>query len=727
MSGIEGNGDAYLKLRNRRGEQIDLNAFKGGIEKNEKNTSVFEKFDIDQDGKLDEKEANTLKEFLLDHAGDNGILSKREVKSASIFGKSRKDVKNFYAGLRDMYSQQVAINEKAAQQQAVHAEQEPVEELPEEPVIEEIIEEPVEEETPPQQEEKPQNTQQNTSHQYKVNYKDTWYGIVQAKYGITDHKQTMEIVRQLKAHNNVNPKATNMPKEITLPDNITLKDGTEVKMTDIDAAVDQSHWGYKTTSKTGRYTITQNGKTRYYAADGTELKQSYFEAKEASPDKFKKSENGSGRYSYTAENGETWYFAADGTPIKEEYYNKRESEYSAVNAQKETVKNARAAFQQQLDSDGWAGKTADAVSVLWNSDNRAVKVEADLQAYENQIKDLQKAQSQGSTQFNAKFKEIFGVDYNPDNVAQYEANPTEENYKKAYGTKNDIHKRVMDYNKSQQEGAAAVKTTVVVAGSAAAAIATGGTSLIGTAAIVGGTTMAARAAAEVTDLATNNVEGDITGEKLDDIAEQAMIEGTIAGVTAGVFKGIGSVRGGKAPTGSGSTPPSETGLAKVPPKGSSPSSGEVVPVKTSTGSGTNTGASSGPKTGGTRTGSTGNTQNTGNTGSAKNTDASSGPKTDGTRSTGNTSNASSSTGNVSLETVKHISSKLSGRGGVSNLTSAERSQLQEIIGVPVENIAKMPKSQYRALQLKFHPDKNPNNQEFAQEIFSIISNIRSAA
>lgn len=82
-------------------------------------------------------------------------------------------------------------------------------------------------ETPetPEQEEVPES--QDTSHKYKVNYQDTWYGIVQAKYGITDHKQTMEIVRQLKAQNNVDSKATNMPAEITLPNNLQLKDGTE--------------------------------------------------------------------------------------------------------------------------------------------------------------------------------------------------------------------------------------------------------------------------------------------------------------------------------------------------------------------------------------------------------------------------------------------------------------------------------------------------------------------
>ena len=541
MGGIEGNNKDVLRL-GKKGNQINLNDFNGkGIKQNETNKSIFEKFDINKDGQLDKKEVELLKAFLSNRAGNDAVLSKREVKKIKQFGTKKSDVKNFYAALNDMYSQQVAANNKPAQPQAptpVPAEQqEAVQETLDEQVT--VTAEEVQEQEQPEQAKEPENV----NHQYKVNYKDTWYGIVQAKYGITDHKQTMEIVRQLKAQNNVNPKAVNMPKEITLPENIKLKNGTEIKMTDIGAAVDQSHWGYKTKGKTGRYTITQNGKTKYYAADGTELKQSYFEAREASAAKRKVSENGSGRYSYTAENGDTYYFAADGTMLKKEYYERRENEYTAVNAQKETVKNARAAFEQQQKQDGWAGKTADAVSVLWNSDNRAVKVEQDLKTYENQIKELQTAQSKGAAEFSAKFEEIYGVPYNPENVAAYEANPTDENYKKAYGTKNDIHKRVMDYNKSQQEGASAVKTTVVVAASAAAAVATGGTSLAATAAITAGSTMAARTAVEISDLATNDVDGDVNMQNVNDIAEQSVLEGAIAGVTAGVLKGAGGMFG----------------------------------------------------------------------------------------------------------------------------------------------------------------------------------------
>lgn len=523
MGNIEGSGGDLLKL-GKKGSQIDLNAFNGkGIKKNDINKSIFEKFDFNNDGKLDEKEVEVLKAFLLNRAGDDGILSKREIKNVKQFGTKKSDINNFYAALNDMYTQQTAANKLPEEKPPVL----PVQEE-ETPFVEEPAEEPAApaaSETPlPEEAEKPQDK----NYQYKVNYKDTWYGIVQAKYGITDHKQTMEIVRQLKAQNNADPKAANMPEEITLPDNIILKDGTEVKMSDINASSDQSHWGYKTTSKTGRYTITQNGETKYYAADGTELKQSYYEAVEASSDKRKISENGSGRYSYTTENGDTYYFAADGTMLKKEYYERRENEYTAVNAQKETVKNARAAFNKQQDEDGWAGKTADAVSVLWNSDNRAVKVEEDLKTYENQIKELQTAQSKGAAEFSSKFKEIYGVDYNPANIAEYEANPTDENYKKAYGTKNDIHKRVMDYNRSQQTGAEVVKGAATVAAGIAVGVATGGTGFVAMGAAAAGTA-AASAAINTSDRLTSNA-GLKEGE-LGDIAKNAVIDG--AAVLAG--------------------------------------------------------------------------------------------------------------------------------------------------------------------------------------------------
>ena len=140
--------------------------------------------------------------------------------------------------------------------------------------------------------------------------------------------------------------------------------------------------------------------------------------------------------------------------------------------------SAQKNFNHQLSQDGWAGDIADGISVLWGSDNRASKVRIDLNEYNKNIQDLQKAAKKGDTQFNIKFKQIYGKDFNQQAMAEYAKNPTQKNYEKVFGTKNNIYARVKNYNKSQQTGAEAVKTTAKVgAGLAigAATVATGGT------------------------------------------------------------------------------------------------------------------------------------------------------------------------------------------------------------------------------------------------------------
>lgn len=76
---------------------------------------------------------------------------------------------------------------------------------------------------------------------HKVEAGDTWYGIVQAKYGVTDHKTTMEIVHKLKDEAGVAYSANKMPDEITLLAKITLKNGTEVGLKNKDALVNMKH------------------------------------------------------------------------------------------------------------------------------------------------------------------------------------------------------------------------------------------------------------------------------------------------------------------------------------------------------------------------------------------------------------------------------------------------------------------------------------------------------
>ena len=107
MSGIENNDYSQILKLGRHGEKIDLNTLDGkGVQKNDKNKSVFDKFDSNKDGKLDENEVKNLKDYLLETAGDDGVLSKREIKLSKQFGNRRADAKTLYTALNDIYIQQ---------------------------------------------------------------------------------------------------------------------------------------------------------------------------------------------------------------------------------------------------------------------------------------------------------------------------------------------------------------------------------------------------------------------------------------------------------------------------------------------------------------------------------------------------------------------------------------------------------------------------------------------
>jgi hypothetical protein len=71
----------------------------------------------------------------------------------------------------------------------------------------------------------------------KVEVGQTWYNIVKAKYGVTDHKTIMEIVHKLKDNANVSYSSAKMPKEITLPATITLSNNDTVNLKNTGALV----------------------------------------------------------------------------------------------------------------------------------------------------------------------------------------------------------------------------------------------------------------------------------------------------------------------------------------------------------------------------------------------------------------------------------------------------------------------------------------------------------
>lgn len=208
--------------------------------------------------------------------------------------------------------------------------------------------------------------------------------------------------------------------------------------------------------------------------------------------------------------------------------NKGTAKTATLDILDQQLANAEAAFNEQMAQDGWAGDVADGVSKIWNNDyflggalntgNTASQVRDEMRNYREGIKTLRNSKSQA--EFNSNFQKLYDVPYNENAVADYVQNPTEANYKKAFGTKNDIGTRVAKYNESQQTCAAVVKTTAKVgAGIAigAATVATGGAA---------GLAIAAAGTAAASGLIEESDRTQVTGQYKDANGNVVKTEGT---------------------------------------------------------------------------------------------------------------------------------------------------------------------------------------------------------
>lgn len=171
---------------------------------------------------------------------------------------------------------------------------------------------------------------------------------------------------------------------------------------------------------------------------------------------------------------------------------KTTAQAATVDMLTQQIDSAQAAFDAQMKEDGWAADVADGISNIWGifqeNGNQAWRVREDLAQYRKDMDALKAAAKQGDSQFRAKFKQMFGVDYNQNAIADYMMNPTSANYQKAFGTKNNIGERVAKYNESQQTGAAVVKGAATVTAGVAIGITTGGTGLVALGAAAAATT-----------------------------------------------------------------------------------------------------------------------------------------------------------------------------------------------------------------------------------------------
>ena len=74
----------------------------------------------------------------------------------------------------------------------------------------------------------------------------------------------------------------------------------------------------------------------------------------------------------------------------------------------------------QMQRDGIAADIADGISRIWGSENTAAKVRKDLKATNAQLQQLKEAKAKGEDAYKAKFKEIFGIEYDYANIAAYQ-------------------------------------------------------------------------------------------------------------------------------------------------------------------------------------------------------------------------------------------------------------------------------------------------------------------
>ena len=79
---------------------------------------------------------------------------------------------------------------------------------------------------------------------------------------------------------------------------------------------------------------------------------------------------------------------------------------------------AQTAFDRQRAYEGWSGKLADKLSVLWGSKNRASLVSDDLHMHKAQIENLKNAAREGN--FKSEFYKTFGVGYDKEAIDNFE-------------------------------------------------------------------------------------------------------------------------------------------------------------------------------------------------------------------------------------------------------------------------------------------------------------------
>ena len=174
------------------------------------------------------------------------------------------------------------------------------------------------------------------------------------------------------------------------------------------------------TLPSGRKIVIKDGITKYYAADGVELKKEYFEKQEGQVDV-----RPSGRYSVTKA-GKTGYYAADGTELNAKYFKQVEGNdtkvtlsdgktYNLNETLTSRINNVASDLKKAEDNNGFIGK-----GWSWFKNTTGIGDSSD------KVREAQEAEKKLLAQFNSNeqkrpeiFKELTGVDYTPENLEKF--------------------------------------------------------------------------------------------------------------------------------------------------------------------------------------------------------------------------------------------------------------------------------------------------------------------
>lgn len=300
-------------------------------------------------------------------------------------------------------------------------------------------------------------------------------------------------------------------------------------------AVQKSSKAQTINLKSGRKIVIINGTTKYYAADGVELKKAYFEKQEGHIDI-----KPSGRYSVT-KGGKTRYYAANGKELNAKYFKQVENNdtkvtlsdgktYNLNETLSKRINNISVNLKKVEDNNGFIGK-----GWSWFKNTTGVGDSSD------DVRMQQEAEKKLLVQFNSNekkrpqiFKELTGFEYTPENLEKFIKGEIKLKSEQALADYKDGQEMASDVAGDIVSGIAAVG---IYTAAVAAAPFTGGASIA--AGVTAATASGALIKAGVKAADTIGTDREYTFDDFKHDAVTGGFSGAIAPVTGGMGGAVG--------------------------------------------------------------------------------------------------------------------------------------------------------------------------------------------